>query len=98
MKDWAPGRMPRLDAPIYLSLDLDGIDPAHAPGVSHHEPGGLTTREVLDMIHGLPDGVVGADIVELNPTRDPIGATAMVGAKLYKELVGRMLVPMAQKP
>lgn len=97
MKDWARCAMPRLEEPIYLSLDLDGLDPAHAPGVSHHEPGGLTTRDVLEIIHGLPDGLVGADIVELNPTRDTFGMTATVAAKFCKELVGRMLVPRAQK-
>lgn len=98
MKGWAPSKLPELDGQIYLSLDLDALDPAYAPGVSHHEPGGLTTREVLDIIHQLPEGLVGADIVELNPTRDPIGMTAMVAAKFCKELVGRMLAERAQKP
>jgi agmatinase len=98
MKGWAPSELPELDGQIYLSLDLDALDPAYAPGVSHHEPGGLTTREVLDIIHQLPEGLVGADIVELNPTRDPIGMTAMVAAKFCKELVGRMLAERAQKP
>ena len=91
MKDWSPGNLPRLDGPIYLSLDLDALDPAFAPAVSHHEPGGFTTRDVLHIIQGLPEPVVGADIVELNPTRDLNGVTAMVAAKLCKELVGRML-------
>jgi len=80
-----------LDAPLYLSVDLDVLDPAFAPGVSHHEPGGLTTRDVLDVIQGLGDRLVGADIVELNPERDPLGITAMVAAKLTKEIVVRML-------
>ncbi|MEM0343354.1 MAG: agmatinase [Thermoplasmata archaeon] len=97
MKDWRAGTLPELDPPLYLSLDLDGLDPAYAPGVSHHEPGGLTTRDVLGIIHGLPAGLVGADIVELNPTRDPVGSTAMVAAKLCKELLGRMLEAPAQK-
>lgn len=80
-----------LDAPLYLSVDLDVLDPAFAPGVSHHEPGGLTTRDVLDVIQGLGDRLVGADIVELNPERDPSGITAMVAAKLTKEIIVRML-------
>jgi len=80
-----------LDAPLYLSVDLDVLDPAFAPGVSHHEPGGLTTRDVLDVIQGLGNRLVGADIVELNPERDPLGITAMVAAKLMKEIVVRML-------
>ncbi|RLE22467.1 MAG: agmatinase [Actinobacteria bacterium] len=77
--------------PIYVSIDLDGLDPSVAPGVSHHEPGGLTFREVLDIIDALPGPIVGADIVELNPTRDVVDMTSMVGAKLLKELAGAML-------
>lgn len=79
-----------LSGPIYLTIDLDGLDPAVAPGVSHHEPGGLTVREVLDVIDSLPGPIVGADIVELNPSRDLVDMTAMVGAKLLKEVAGRM--------
>ena len=56
--------------PTYLSIDLDGLDPAFAPGVSHHEPGGLSVRELLELIEVLPGPLVGADIVELNPDRD----------------------------
>jgi agmatinase len=91
MKDWTYNKMPKLNGPIYLSLDLDVLDPGFAPGVSHHEPGGMSTRDVIQIIHGLPNSLVGADIVELNPTRDPSGMTAMVAAKFYRELVGRML-------
>lgn len=91
MKDWSPERIPRLDGQIYLSLDLDVLDPGFAPGVSHHEPGGMSTRDVIQIIHGLPKSLVGADIVEFNPTRDPSGVTAMVAAKFYRELVGHML-------
>ncbi len=80
-----------LSGPIYFSLDLDGLDPSCAPGVSHHEPGGLTVREVLDIIDALPGPIVGADVVELNPTRDLVDMTAMVGAKFVKELAGAML-------
>lgn len=80
-----------LRGPVYFSLDLDGLDPSCAPGVSHHEPGGLTVREVLDVIDVLPGPIVGADVVELNPTRDLVDMTAMVGAKFVKELAGAML-------
>ena len=80
-----------LTPPIYLTLDLDGLDPSEAPGVSHHEPGGLTMRELLDVIDALPGPIVGADVVELNPVRDVVGMTAMVGAKLVKEIAGAML-------
>lgn len=88
------GFRPRdLGGPLYVSLDLDALDPAFAPGVSHHEPGGLTTRQVLDILHQLPGPIVGADIVEYNPLRDPLDMTAMLAAKLAKELIGRMLEP-----
>lgn len=80
-----------LQGPVYVSVDLDGLDPSVAPGVSHHEPGGLTTRELLDLIDALPGPIVGADVVELNPTRDLVDMTAMVAAKLVKELAGAML-------
>jgi agmatinase len=80
-----------LVGPIYLSIDLDGLDPSIAPGVSHHEPGGLTMREVLDIIDSLPGPLVGADVVELNPSRDVVDMTAMVAAKLVKEVAGAML-------
>lgn len=80
-----------LRGPIYLSIDLDGLDPSVAPGVSHHEPGGLTVREVLDIVDALPGPLVGADVVELNPTRDLVDMTAMVGAKLVKEIAAAML-------
>lgn len=76
--------------PTYISIDLDGLDPAYAPGVSHHEPGGLTTREVLDVIWQTPGPVIGGDIVELNPDRDMHGMTATLAAKLLKELAARI--------
>lgn len=91
MRDWHPGMRLDLNSPIYLSLDLDALDPAFAPGVSHHEPGGLTTREVLRLIQELPVPPVGADIVELNPIRDPQGITAALAAKFVKEIAVKML-------
>jgi agmatinase len=77
--------------PTYLSIDLDGLDPAFAPGVSHHEPGGLSTRELLELIDALPGPLIGADIVELNPDRDINAMTAALAAKLVKELAARMV-------
>ena len=79
------------DVPVYVSLDLDVLDPAFAPGVSHHEPGGMSEREVLDVIQAIDAPIVGADVVELNPSRDLNGVTAMVGAKLVREIAGMML-------
>ena len=91
MKDRA--KWPRLsfDTPVYVSLDLDVLDPAFAPGVSHHEPGGMSTREVLDVIQAIESDVIGADVVELNPSRDRDKVTAMTAAKLVRELAGAIL-------
>lgn len=80
-----------IDGPVYFSIDLDVLDPAFAPGVSHHEPGGLTTRELFSLIQNLRVDLVGADIVELNPHRDLVNMTAMVGAKCVKEVLAMML-------
>jgi len=90
MRAWANGARPRVTGPVYVSIDLDGLDPAFAPGVSHREPGGLSVRDVIGVVQALPAPIVGSDIVEFNPTRDPLGLTAPVAAKLVKELVGRM--------
>ena len=80
-----------LAGPIYVSFDMDALDPAFAPGVSHWEPGGLTTREAISYIHALPGPIIGADLVEFNPTRDSTGLTATVAAKILKELLGKMI-------
>lgn len=77
--------------PVYVSCDIDALDPAFAPGVSHHEPGGLSVRDILGVIQRLPNRIVGADIVEYNPGRDINDMTAMVAAKLLKEIAGQML-------
>ena len=93
MRDFDPARRLRFDGPVYLSFDIDVLDPAFAPGVSHREPGGMSTRDALRVIQGFEGRLVGADIVEINPQRDPTGRTAMVGAKVLKELAGRLLEP-----
>lgn len=83
--------IPKFENPLYISLDMDGFDPAFAPGVSHHEPGGLSSRQVLDLIHGIDTEVVGADIVEYNPDRDFHDMTAYLAAKMMKELLGKLM-------
>jgi agmatinase len=80
-----------LATPVYISLDLDGLDPAYAPGVSHREPGGLSPRQVIDWIHAIEQPIVGADVVEYNPRCDFSNVTATVAAKLVKEIAGMML-------
>ncbi len=79
--------------PLYISLDLDVFDPAFAPGVSHHEPGGLTSRQVIDLIQRLKAKIVAFDIVELNPSRDVSGITASLAFKLVKEIAGKVVRP-----
>ncbi len=86
MTDFSADNVPLLKGPLYISLDLDGIDPSQAPGVSHPEPGGLTVREVLAVLNRQNAPIVGADIVELNPSRDIGGVTAIVAAKMIREI------------
>jgi agmatinase len=92
MKDWNGSQVLEFEQPVYLSFDLDAIEPGLAPGVSHREPGGLTVRQAIDIMHSLRGALVGADFVEFNPVADPTGLTAAVSAKLVKELAARMLV------
>lgn len=91
MRDWNDDIRFDLDGPVYLSFDMDVLDPAFAPGVSHHEPGGFSTREVLRMIQGLELNIVGADVVEYNPERDLNSVTSMVAAKVVKEIIDQIL-------
>src|SRR5687767_496934 len=91
MRSWQSGMRPAISGPVYMSIDLDGIDPAHTPGVSHREPGGLTVRDVIGLVQGIEGTLLGADIVEFNPSQDVGGLTAHVAAKLVKEIAARML-------
>jgi len=91
MKDLTDDIEPAFDTPVYVSVDMDAIDPAFAPGVSHREPGGLTTRQVIRLIQSINAPVVGADIVEFNPKMDLTGMTAVVCAKILKELAAKIL-------
>jgi arginase len=80
----------KIHGPVYLSFDMDVLDPAFAPGISHREPGGMTTREAIAHLHAIDGTIVGADVVEYNPAQDVSGMTAIVAAKIVKELLGRM--------
>ncbi|MBL7865050.1 MAG: agmatinase [Cyclobacteriaceae bacterium] len=91
MRYWRDDHKFSFDGPVYISLDMDAIDPAFAPGVSHHEPGGFTVRQVLHILQTIRGHIVGADLVEFNPSRDPSGVTAMLAAKLYKEMVDLLI-------
>jgi agmatinase len=92
MKDWRDGMKLEFSTPVFVSFDLDVIEPGLAPGVSHREAGGLSVRQALDVVQSLTAPLVGADFVEFNPAVDGTGLTASVSAKLVKELAGRMLV------
>ena len=90
MKDFDPNFKFRSDDPIYISIDLDGLDPAFAPGVSHPEPGGFSTRDLIQIISNIDGKIIGADIVECNPEKDINNITAITAAKLLKELIGKI--------
>ena len=92
MRAWSRGARPDIsrNETVYLSIDLDGLDPAFAPGVSHPEPGGLSVRDVLSLIQGLEAPMTAADIVECNPDVDQSGVTSVVAAKLLKEIAAAM--------
>jgi agmatinase len=91
MRAWLAGVRPKVSGAVYISVDLDGIDPAHVLGVSHREPGGLTVRDVLAIIQDCGGEIAGADVVEYNPRQDVAGLTAVVAAKIVKEIAGRMM-------
>ncbi|NND31938.1 MAG: agmatinase [Saprospiraceae bacterium] len=86
MKDFDFHFLDELQAPLYISFDIDVLDPAFAPGVSHHEPGGLSVRTAIKCLQSLNVNIVGADIVEYNQNRDINQVTAAVGYKILKEI------------
>lgn len=81
------------ETPVYLSLDIDVLDPAFAPGTGAPEPGGWTTRELVKIIKGLRKlNIVGADIVEVAPAYDSAGSdTAFVAGGLAYEIITNMV-------
>jgi len=79
------------DNPRSHTSPFDGLDPAFAPGVSHREPGELSTRQVINLIQSIDAPIVAADIVDYNPRQDLSNMTALVAAKLTKEIAGMML-------
>lgn len=90
-RDFSVGKIPVFENPLYISIDLDVFDPAFAPGVSHQEPGGLTSRDVINAIAAVEGKIVGGDIVEFNPTRDVSEITGALAAKLLKEMLGKLI-------
>lgn len=76
------------DAPVYISYDIDSLDPAFAPGTGTVEPGGLSTWQALEIIRGCQGlNIVGGDLVEVSPPYDTSGNTALIGANLLYEML-----------
>ena len=79
------------DRPLYISIDIDVLDPAHAPGTGTPEAGGMTSRELLRMLRALSDlDVVGADVVEVSPAYDHAQLTGIAASHVVYELVTLM--------
>jgi agmatinase len=79
------------DAPLYISVDIDVLDPAHAPGTGTPEAGGLTSRELLSLLRGLAGlSVVAADVVEVSPAYDHAEITAVAAAHVAYECISLM--------
>ncbi|MEM6709533.1 MAG: arginase family protein, partial [Pseudomonadota bacterium] len=86
------------DAPTYITIDVDGIDPAYAPGTGTPEVGGLTPREVQRLLRGLAGrNIVGGDVVEVAPQYDPSPNTAHVGAQMLFEILSLMTVRLREE-
>ena len=81
-------------APVYVSVDIDVLDPAHAPGTGTPEAGGLTSRELLGMVRALtPTTIVGADVVEVAPAYDHAEITAVAASHVLYEILTAMVRP-----
>jgi agmatinase len=81
------------EGPTYVSFDVDGLDPAFAPGTGTPEAGGLTPREAQAILHGLAGAnLIGGDVVEVAPQYDPTSNTAMVGAQMLFEILSLMVL------
>jgi guanidinopropionase len=84
--------------PTYISFDVDGLDPAYAPGTGTPEAGGLTPREAQAILHGLKGlDIIGGDVVEIAPQYDPTSNTAMVGAQISFEIFSLMVLGQSFK-
>lgn len=92
MKDFRENIKMNFKRPLYISFDIDALDPAFAPGVSHCEPGGLSTRQVINVIHALRANIVGMDMVEVNPLKDVSGITASAAVKILMEVMGKVIM------
>ncbi|MFI7626847.1 agmatinase [Microbispora rosea] len=82
--------------PLYLSIDIDVLDPAHAPGTGTPEAGGLTSRELLEILRGLAGcDIVGADVVEVAPAYDHAEITSVAASHVAYDLIGLLALGKA---
>lgn len=86
------------DGPVYVSFDIDSLDPAFAPGTGTPEVGGLTTREALELLRGLQGiDVIGGDVVEVAPQYDATSNTAQAGAQMLFEILCLAVTALARR-
>src|SRR3546814_11175455 len=98
ISDWSSDVCSSDLGPAYVSFDIDGIDPAFAPGTGTPEVGGLTSREVLEILRGLKGlNLVGGDVVEVAPQYDTTTNTPHLGAKVLFEILSLMVYSPALK-
>ena len=85
--------------PIYVSIDIDVLDPAHAPGTGTPEPGGITSRELFMILRAMEGlAIVGADVVEVSPPYDHAELTGMAAANVVYELLGLLAKAAGRAP
>jgi agmatinase len=89
-----------LRGPVYVTVDIDVLDPAFAPGTGTPEAGGLSSRELLAVLRGLADAppIVSADLVEVSPPYDPAGSTAVAGANVAYDLLCLLALHARPRP
>ena len=81
---------------MYISFDMDGLDPAYAPGTGTPVPGGMTSYEALDLVRAtIGFDMVGMDIVEISPEHDPSGNTALLAATVLTEMLAAVAATRA---
>ena len=87
------------DRPLYLSIDIDVLDPAHAPGTGTPELGGMTSRELLTVVQGLSGAnLVGGDVVEVSPPFDHAEITSLAAATITYKLIGLVALSHSKSP
>ncbi|KRZ98238.1 uncharacterized protein AC631_06002 [Debaryomyces fabryi] len=85
------------DSKVYITVDIDSLDPGSAPGTGTVEPGGFSSRELLTILDGLEGlEVIGGDVVEVSPPYDTNEITTMVASEVARSLLGLMVITPTQ--